>query len=138
MTEHQPEARRTAFQRLADALMDETILPAFATVQTELDRPAQQQYVTITSLAPTAAELTIARRPPEAEDDASIDSPDVPLRYGLTVAVGPQAVVVRRSVNCKQGIFLGQHFATSLTQRAIVDDVRRLWRRIEQAHPARH
>jgi hypothetical protein len=137
VAEHHAAARRAAFSRLADTLMEETILPAFATVQTELDRPAQQQYVTITSLSPTAAELTIARRPPEAEEPASIDRPDVPLRYRLTVAVGPLAVVVRRSVNGKPGIFLGQHFATSLTQRAIVDDVHRLWRRLEQAHHAR-
>ena len=137
MTEHQAEARQASFQRLANALMDETILPAFATVQTELDRPAQQQYVTITALTPTAAELTIARRPPEAAAGAGPDRPDVPLRYGLTVAVGPQAVVVKRTVNGKQGSFLGQHFATSLSQQAIVDDVRRLWRRTEQAHDVR-
>jgi hypothetical protein len=82
----------------------------------------------------TAAELTIAQTPPDAGDrsDAAVG-----LRYVLTVAFGSQAIVVKRSVNGKAGSFLGQHHFTGLRQQAIVDDVRRVWRRAEKKEDPR-
>jgi hypothetical protein len=85
-------------------------------------------------LSPTSAELTIAQTPPDAGDrsDAAVE-----LRYVLTVAFGSQAIVVKRSVNGKAGSFLGQHHVTSLRPQAIVDDVRRVWRRAEKTEGPR-
>jgi hypothetical protein len=129
MAEHTTADRLAAHRRTAQALAQGTILPAFATLRDELHRPDQQQFVTITPRSPTAAELTVARTPPDAGAPASTA---VPLRYGLTVAFDAQAIVVKRSVNGKTGSFLGQPFFGSLRQQAIVDDVRRLWRRAAQ------
>jgi hypothetical protein len=126
--EQMAEDRVALNRRIAEAMMQETILPAFATVRDELHRPEQRLYVTVTPLSPTSAELTIAQSPPDAGDrsDAAVG-----LRYVLTVAFGSQAIVVKRSVNGKPGSFLGQHHFTSLRQQAIVDDVWRVWRRAE-------
>jgi hypothetical protein len=115
-------------------MMHGTILPALATVRDELHRPEQRLYVTVTPLSATSAELTIAQTPPDAgaRSDAAVG-----LRYVLTVAFGSQAIVVKRSVNGKAGSFLGQHHFTSLRPQAIVDDVRRVWRRAEKTDEAR-
>lgn len=126
--------RVAAHRRTAETMMQETILPALAAVQAELHRPEQQQHVTVTPLSPTSAELTIARTPPTADELAHTA---VDLRYVLAVAVGSQAVVVRRTVDGKAGSFLGQRHATSLRQQAIVDDVRRVWRRFVAKEGAR-
>jgi len=128
------EDRVALNRRTAEAMMQETILPAFATVRDELHRPEQRLYVTVTPLSPTSAELTIAQTPPDAGDRSGAA---VGLRYILTVAFGSQAIVVKRSVNGKPGSFLGQHHFTSLRQQAIVDDVRRVWRRTEQKEAPR-
>jgi hypothetical protein len=58
------------------------------------------------------------------------------LRYGLAIAFDAETIVVKRTVNGTTGNFLGQWFVSSLTRQAIVDDVRRLWRRAatERAH----
>ena len=127
--EHMAEDRVALNRRTAEAVMEETILPALATVRDELHSPEQRLYVAVTPLSPTSAELTIAQTPPDAGDpsDAAVG-----LRYVLTVAFGSQAIVVKRSVNGKAGSFLGQHHFTSLRQQAIVDDVRRVWRRAEK------
>ena len=128
------EDRVAINRRTAEAMMQETILPAFATVQDELHHPEQRQYVAITPLSPTSAELTIAQTPPEAGDRADAA---VGLRYVLTIAFGTQAIVVKRSVNGKAGSFLGQHHFTSLRPQVIVDDVRRVWRRTEKKEDPR-
>jgi hypothetical protein len=128
--EHTAEDLVELNRRTAEAMMQETILPALATVRDELHRPEQRLYVTVTPLSSTSAELTIAQSPPDA--DAAVG-----LRYVLTVAFGSQAIVVKRSVNGKAGSFLGQHHFTSLRQQAIVDDVRRVWRRAEKKEDPR-
>jgi hypothetical protein len=122
-----------AHRRLAEAYMQDTILPAFATLREELHQPAQQRSVTTTAASPTSAVLTIAATPPDASQLAS--GPGM-LRYGLAIAVDPETIVVKRTVNGTTGSFLGQWFVSSLTRQAIVDDVRRLWRRAatERAH----
>jgi hypothetical protein len=48
VVEQTAAARCVAHQRTAEALVQETILPALALVQDELHRPGQQHYVTIT------------------------------------------------------------------------------------------
>jgi hypothetical protein len=121
--EHTAEDRVELNRRTAEAMMQETILPALATVRDELHRPEQRLYVTVTPLSPTSA-----RTPPDAGDRSEAA---VGLRYVLTVAFGSQAIVVKRSVNGKAGSFLGQHHFTSLRPQAIIDDVRRVWRRAE-------
>ena len=126
MTTPQAAARLAAHRRTAEAYTRDTILPAFATLQEELHQPAQQRFVTIQSDTPTSATLTIAPRPLDA--GASVSGARV-LRYGLAIAVDPQTIVVKRTVNGRTGGFLGQWFVSSLTRQAIVDDVRRLWRR---------
>jgi hypothetical protein len=132
--ENTAEDRREAHRRTAEAVMRQTILPALTTVRDELHRPAQHAYVTVTPLSPTSAELTIARTPPAADDSAD---PAMPLRYVLAIAFDPQAITVKRIVNDKKGSFLGQTYVTSLRTQAIVDDVRRVWRRIEKNEAAR-
>jgi hypothetical protein len=129
------EDRLAAHRATAEAIVQRTILPAFATVRDELHRPEQRLYVTITPLSPTSAELTIARTPPEAHDRSATA---VPLRYVLTVAFGSQAIVIKRIVNGQAGSFLGQHYFASLRSPAIVDDVRRVWRRTEKKEDAHH
>ena len=127
---------RVALNRItAEEMMQETILPASTTIRNELHHPEQRLYIAVSPLSPTSAELTIAQSPPEAGDRADAA---VGLRYALTVAVGSQAIVVKRSVNGKAGSFLGQHHFTSLRPRAIVDDVRRVWRRTEKKEDPRH
>lgn len=128
------EDRVATNRRTAEGMLQEIILPALATARDELHRPTQQQYVTVTPLSSTAAELTIARTPP-AEGAEAADG----LRYVLTIAYGSQVVVVKRHVdgNGKRASFLGQHHAGNLRSQAIVDDVRRVWRRAEQQHEAR-
>ena len=132
--EFMAEDRVALNRRTAEAMMQETILPAFATVRDELHRPEQRLYVTVTPLSPTSAELTIAQTPPDAGDrpDAAVG-----LRYVLTAAFGSRAIVVKRNVNGKAGSFLGQHHFTSLRRQAIVDDVRRVWRRAEKKEDSR-
>ncbi|MDF2760869.1 MAG: hypothetical protein K0S99_3504 [Thermomicrobiales bacterium] len=88
MEEHTAEDLVELNRRTAEAMMQETILLAFATVQDELHHPEQRQYVAITPLSPTSAELTIAQTPPEAGDRADAA---VGLRYVLTIAFGTQA-----------------------------------------------
>jgi hypothetical protein len=126
--EYTAEDRVDLNRRTAEAMMQETILPALATVRDELHRPEQPLYVAVTPLSPTSAELAIAQTAPDTGDrsDAAVG-----LRYLLSVASGSQAIVVKRSVNGKAGGFLGQHHFTSPRQQAIVDDVRRVWRRAE-------
>jgi hypothetical protein len=123
---HTAEDRFATHRRTAESLVQGTILPALETVRDELHRPEQQQHVTITPLSPTSAELTIAPTPPDAGDRSGAA---VSLRYVLTVAFDARAIVVKRIVNGTKGSFLGQHHVSSLRQRAIVDDVRRVWRR---------
>jgi hypothetical protein len=127
--------RLAAHRRTAAAILDGTILPALATVQDELHHPEQQVHVTVTPLSPVSAELTIARTPPQGHDRSE---PAVPLRYVLAVAFSSQAIVIKRIVNGKAGSFLGQRHVTSLRSQAIVDDVRRVWRRTEQQEAAKH
>jgi hypothetical protein len=115
--------------------MQGTILPAVATVRDELHHPEQQRYVTVTPRSPVSAELIITRTPSEAPDRSE---PTVPLRYVLTVAFSSQAIVVKRIVNTTAGSFLGQRYGTSLRSQAIVDDVRRVWRRTEKMEAAKH
>jgi hypothetical protein len=134
MTGDATTARLAAYQRTAEAYAQDTILPAFATLQAELHQPAQQRYVTITAASPTSAELTISTTPLDAGESAS--GPGV-LRYGLAIAFDAETIVVKRTVNGTTGNFLGQWFVSSLTRQAIVDDVRRLWRRIALADAAR-
>jgi hypothetical protein len=125
MTAQSTATRLAAYRRTAEALTQDTILPAFATLREELHRPAQQHFVTITAVSPTAAELTLSTPPPEAAGAST----GVALRYGLAIAFDSQTIVVKRTVNGTTGSFLGQPLFSSLTQQAIVDDVRRLWRR---------
>ena len=132
---HTAEERLAAHRRTAEAVTQQTILPALATVRDELHRPAQHAYVTVTSLSATSAQLTIARTPPAAHESADLA---IPLRYILAVAFDPQAITVKRIVNDKKGSFLGQTYVTSLRTQAIVDDVRRVWRRIEKNEAARN
>jgi hypothetical protein len=135
VVERMAEDRLAAHRGTAESIMQGTILPAFATVRDELHRPEQHLYVSITPLSPTSAELTIDRTAPEAHDRSNAA---VPLRYVLTVAFGSQAIVIKRIVNGKAGSFLGQHYVASLRPQAIVDDVRRVWRRTEQNQDAGH
>jgi hypothetical protein len=132
--EHTAEDRLALNRRTAEAMLHGTSLPALATVRDELHRPEQRLYVAVTPLSATSAELTIAQTPPDASDrsDAAVR-----LRYILTVAFGSQAIAVKRSVNGKAGSFLGQHHFTSLRPEAIVDDVRRVWRRAEKTENSR-
>jgi hypothetical protein len=134
MTGDATTARLAAYQRTAEAYAQDTILPAFATLQAELHQPAQQRYVTITAASPTSAELTISTTPLDAGNrpDAAAG-----LRYGLAIAFDTKTIAVTRTVNGTTGSFLGQWFVSSLTQQAIIDDVRRLWRRIALADAAR-
>ena len=133
MTTDATAARLAAHRRTAEAYTQDIILPAFAALQEEFHRPAQQHYLTITAHSPAAAELTLSTTPPGAA--ASTTGPA--LRYGLAIAFDPQTLVVKRTVNGTTGNFLGQWFVSSLTQQAIIDDVRRLWRRIAMAEAAR-
>jgi hypothetical protein len=132
--EHTAEDRVALNRSTAEAMMHRTILPALATVQDEQHRPEQRLYVTVTPLSPTSVELIIAQTPPDASDRSDVAAG---LRYVLTVAFGSQAIVVKRSVNGKAGSLLGQHHVTSLKPQAIVDDVRRVWRRAEKAEDPR-
>jgi hypothetical protein len=134
MTGDATTARLAAYQRTAEAYTQDTILPAFAALQAELHHPAQQRSVTIRSDTPTSAELTISTTPLDAgtRPDAAAG-----LRYGLAIAFDTETIVVKRTVNGTTGSFLGQWFVSSLTQQAIIDDVRRLWRRIAMAEAAR-
>jgi hypothetical protein len=135
MTAQAPSAARlAAYRRTAEALTKDTILPAFATLHEEFHRPAQQRYVTIRSDTPTSAVLTIATAPPEAGEPLGVAGG---LRYGLALAFDAQTIAVKRTVNGTTGGFLGQWFVRSLTQQAIVDDVRRLWRRAAMTETAR-
>jgi hypothetical protein len=126
--------RLAANRETAEAIVQETILPALTTVRDELHRPEQQVYVTVTLLSPTSAELIIARTATSADDPSNST---VPLRYVLVVAIGSRAIVVKRIVNGKSGSFLGQRSAASLRPQAIVDDVRRVWRRTEKNETGR-
>jgi hypothetical protein len=126
--------RLAAHRRTAEALTQDTILPAFATLHEEFHRPAQQRYVTIRSDTPTSADLTIATAPPEAGETPGAAGG---LRYGLAIAFDPKTMAVKRTVNGTTGSFLGQWFVSSLTSQAIVDDVRRLWRRAAMTEAAR-
>jgi hypothetical protein len=134
MAEQTAEDRGAANRSTAEGMLQEIILPAFASIQDELHRPEQQQHVTVTPLSPTSAELSIAPTPPDAGDRSGAT---VPLRYVLTIASGSQGIAVKRNVNGKVGSFLGQPYFTSLRQQAIVDDVRRVWRRVETKDGAR-
>ena len=127
-------ARLTAHRRTAAALTKDTILPAFATLHDEFHRPAQHRYVTIRSGTPTSADLTISTAPPEAGEPPGAAAG---LRYGLAIALDAKTIAVKRTVNGTTRSFLGQWFVSSLTQQAIIDDVRRLWRRIALADAAR-
>jgi hypothetical protein len=128
------EERLATHRNIAEAMVQGRIIPAFETVREELHRPEQERYVTIIPLSPTSTELTISRTPYDAGDQASTAAP---LRYILIIAFGSQAIVVKRIVNGKKGSFLGQHDVNSLSQRIIVDDVRRVWRRVETKLEAR-
>jgi hypothetical protein len=113
---------------MAEALLQSQVMPAFAQISEELHRPDQQQIVAIDPTSATSAELTISGR---QTDIGHGTAEAVPLRYLLKFAFGSQAIVVRRTVNGKEGNFLGQRHVDSLSQRAIVDDVRRVWRRAQ-------
>jgi hypothetical protein len=117
MTGDATTARLAAYQRTAEAYAQDTILPAFATLQAELHQPAQQRYVTITAASPTSAELTISTTPLDAGESAS--GPGV-LRYGLAIAFDAETIVVKRTVNGKTGSFLGQPLFSGLTQQTTI------------------
>jgi hypothetical protein len=131
------EDRFAAHRRTAERMLQEIILPALTTARDELHRSARQQYVTVTPRSSTSAALIVARTPPPDGDGTEEAAAADGLRYVLSVGYGPQAIVVQRRVNGQAGTFLGQHHASSLRAQTIVDDVRRVWRRLEQQHEAR-
>jgi hypothetical protein len=125
--------RSEANRARAEALLQKRVMPAFEQISDEFHRPDQQQVVAVDPTSATSAELTISGR---QTDTGQGSAAAVPLRYLLNIAFGSQAVVVRRTVNGKKGSFLGQRDASSLSQRAIVDDVRREWRRAQNPKQA--
>jgi hypothetical protein len=117
----------------AEAMLQSRVMPAFEQVSEELNRPDQQQIVEIDPMSPTSAELTISGR---QADTGHGSAAAVPLRYLLKIAFGPETIVVRRTVNGKEGGFLGQANFSTLNQDTIVDDVRREWRRAQNPKQA--
>jgi hypothetical protein len=115
MTAQATATRLAARRRTAEALTQDTILPAFATLREELHSPAQQHAVTITAVSPTAAELTLSTTPP-----GTAASTGPALRYGLAIAFDSETIVVKRTVNGKTGSFLGQPLFSGLTQQTTI------------------
>ena len=112
----------------AEAMLQSRVMPAFTQLSDELHRPEQNQVVTIEPTSATSAELTLSGRQTDVGHGSAAV---VPLRYQLKIAFDPRTIVVRRTVNGKEQGFLGQSNFASLSQRAIVDDVRREWRRAQ-------
>ncbi len=130
MTKLRHEDRTAANQTKAEAILQSRVMPAFAQITDELHRPDQQQVVTSEETSPNSAELTVAGRLHDTGGGAKAAET---LRYTITIAYGPQSIVVKRTVNGKEGSFLGQTNFDSLTSQAIVDDVQRAWRKAQHA-----